>query len=169
MSNKDSVGGVIECVIDGVMPGIGEPVFNKLDARLSEAIMSIGAVKAFEMGDGVRAAASKGSENNDGFRMVNGSIEKVSNHSGGVLGGISDGSQIVFRAHVKPTPSIFSPQNTVNKNGEDIVCEIKGRHDPIVVPRAVVVVECMAAITLVDLMFDNMHSRMDYLKKIYNR
>lgn len=167
IENKDSVGGVIECRVSGVMPGIGEPVFNKLDARLSQAIMSIGAVKAFEMGDGVQASRKLGSKNNDAFRMKDGKVVKATNHSGGVLGGISDGSEIVFRAHIKPTPSIFSPQETVNKNGEDIVCEIKGRHDPIVVPRAVVVVECMAAITLVDLLFDNMHSKMDSIKKIY--
>ena len=167
IENKDSVGGVIECRVTGVMPGIGEPVFNKLDARLAQAIMSIGAVKAFEMGDGIQVSRKLGSENNDAFRMKDGKVVKATNHSGGVLGGISDGSEIVFRAHIKPTPSIFSPQETVNRSGEDIVCEIKGRHDPIVVPRAVVVVECMAAITLVDLLFDNMHSKMDSIKKTY--
>jgi len=167
MENKDSVGGVIECLVSGLMPGIGEPVFDKLDARLAASIMSIGAVKAFEMGDGIAVSHALGSENNDAFRIKDGQVIKATNHSGGVLGGISDGSELIFRAHIKPTPSIFSPQNTVNRSGEEIVCEIKGRHDPIVVPRAVVVVECMTAITLVDLLFDNMHSQMDSIKKIY--
>lgn len=167
MEQQDSSGGVIECVIDGMMAGIGEPVFDKLPAVLGKAILSIGAVKAFEIGDGVAVGMAKGSANNDPFYMNQGTIQKKTNHSGGVLGGISDGSPILFRAHVKPTPSIFSPQQTVNRNGEDITISIKGRHDPVIVPRAVVVVECMAALAITDLLFANMHARMDSIIDFY--
>ena len=167
MEEHDSVGGVIECVISGVMPGIGETVFDKLDASLSKAVMSIGAVKGFEIGDGFGAAAAFGSTNNDGFAFKNGRIIKTTNHAGGTLGGMSDGTDIVFRAAVKPTPSIAAIQHTVNKSGENIDVSIKGRHDPMIVPRAVVVVEAMAALTLVDLIFTNMSARMDRIQKFY--
>lgn len=99
--------------------------------------------------------------------MQNGRIVKSTNHAGGILGGISDGSQILLRAHIKPTPSIFSPQNTVNRDGEDITVSIKGRHDPVIVPRAVVVVESMAAITLLDALLVNAGSKMEHLAAIY--
>lgn len=165
----DSVGGVMECVVTGVPAGLGDPVFEKLDANLAKAIMSIGAVKAVEIGDGIQAAKNTGSTNNDPFRMDGEKIIKATNHAGGILGGISDGSPIVIRAHVKPTPSIFSPQKTVNQSGEEIDIQIKGRHDPIIVPRAVVVLECMTAITLLDALLVNMSARMDYLQKIYER
>ena len=168
MERFDSVGGIVECRINGVMPGLGEPVFMKLDALLAQAILSIGAVKGFEIGDGFAAAKNTGSINNDVFEQTDGTLIKKSNHAGGVLGGISDGSEIVFRAAIKPTPSIFSEQQTINKDFENVTIKIKGRHDPIIVPRAVVVVECMAAVTLTDLLFANMHSRMDYIKKIYD-
>ena len=138
MESKDSLGGIIECVVSGMPAGIGEPVFDKLDANLAKAMLSIGAVKGFELGAGFAVAESKGSENNDAFVPVNGTIRKVTNHAGGILGGISDGSDIVFRTAIKPTPSIFSEQSTVNKNGEAVSVEIKGRHDPVIVPRAVV-------------------------------
>ena len=128
---------------------------------------SIGAVKAVEIGDGVKVSTMKGSENNDGFHMENGRIVKTTNHSGGILGGISDGGEILLRAHIKPTPSIAQPQQTVTTTGENTSIEIKGRHDPVIVPRAVVVVESMAAITLVDAMFSNMSARMDYVKNFY--
>lgn len=167
MSNYDSAGGIIECLIDGVPAGLGDPVFEKLDANLAKALMSIGAVKAVEIGDGVEVSARRGSANNDAFRIRDGHIVKATNHAGGILGGISDGSQIVLRAHVKPTPSIFSPQDTVNRNGEEISISIKGRHDPIIVPRAVVVVESMAAITLLDALLVNAGAKMDSLKAIY--
>lgn len=152
MQNLDSVGGIIECVAHGVPAGVGEPVFEKLDANLAKAVMSIGAVKGFEIGDGFEAARSFGSTDNDGFRADNGKIVKTSNHAGGIMGGISDGSDIILRAAVKPTPSIFRPQQTVNQNGENITVRIKGRHDPIIVPRAVVVVEAMTAITILDML-----------------
>ncbi len=165
----DSVGGVMECVVTGVPAGLGDPVFEKLDANLAKAIMSIGAVKAVEIGDGVQAALNPGSINNDAFRMNGEKIVKSTNHAGGILGGISDGSPIVIRAHVKPTPSIFSSQETVNKSGEEIDIQIKGRHDPIIVPRAVVVMECMTAITILDAMFTNMSAKMDYLLDFYQK
>lgn len=169
MKAYDSAGGVIECRIEGCPAGIGEPVFEKLDAELSKAIMSIGAVKAVEIGDGISAAQHRGSENNDAFRMQDGTVTKSTNHAGGILGGISDGSTIILRAHIKPTPSIFSSQQTINRQGENIEIAIKGRHDPVVVPRAVVVVESMAAITLLDALLVNMSARMENLKKIYKR
>lgn len=169
MEEQDSAGGVIECVIDGMPAGVGEPVFDKLDAELAKAVMSIGAVKGFEIGDGFNAADSKGSENNDPFAMKNGSVVKASNHSGGTLGGMSDGSQIVFRAAIKPTPSISRPQQTVNEAGEEITMEIQGRHDPVIVPRAVVVVESMAAVVLADQILRNMTARMDTVVDFYRR
>ena len=112
-NNGDSVGGVIECVIKGMPAGIGEPVFDKLDALLSHAIMSIGAVKAVEIGDGTAVSVCKGSENNDAFCITESGISKRTNHSGGILGGMSDGSDIILRAHIKPTPSISRRQQTI--------------------------------------------------------
>ena len=150
--------------------GIGEPVFDKLDAVLAHAVMSIGAVKGVEIGDGFRAAAGTGMENNDGFYYdAEGSIQKSSNHAGGISGGISDGSAILLRAAIKPTPSISGTQHTVNKKNENIEIEIHGRHDPVIVPRAVVVVESMVAITLVDYLFIGMTSRMDRIKDFYRK
>lgn len=170
MKNQDSAGGVIECVITGVPAGIGEPVFGKLDAALAQAVMSIGAVKGVEIGDGFAAAKSSGSRNNDPFCTdAAGNIGKSTNHSGGILGGISDGSPIILRAAFKPTPSVFSEQNTVNRSGEEIKIRIKGRHDPIIVPRAVVVVESMAALAIVDRMFIGMTARMDRIAEFYKK
>ena len=243
---QDSSGGVIECLVQGMPAGVGDPVFGKLDAALTAALMSIGAVKAVEIGDGVAVGQAKGSANNDAFisvpnesknRIVSGTqtapegqndqsllkndeksrerlqrltqyydivktndmtfndipktnyvnsnvicndhdvdnsscnsrIAKKSNHSGGILGGISDGDTIILRAHVKPTPSISQPQQTVRKNGEQTILEIHGRHDPVIVPRAVVVVESMTAITLVDALFSNMSARMDRIREFYQR
>ncbi len=169
MTEKDSCGGVVECIVQGLPAGIGEPVFDKLDANLSKAVMSIGAVKAVEIGDGILVSSAKGSENNDSFVTDSGAISKKTNHSGGILGGISDGCDLILRAHFKPTPSIFSKQETVNKNGENIEVEIKGRHDPIIVPRAVVVVEAMTALTILDSCMLNMSARIDYLKDFYQK
>ena len=146
---------------------MGDPVFEKLDANLAKAVMSMGAVKAVEIGDGIQAAKHTGSVNNDAFRMDGDRIVKATNHAGGILGGISDGSPIILRAHVKPTPSIFSVQETVNQSGEEIDVQIKGRHDPIIVPRAVVVLECMTAITILDALLLNMSAKMDTLKTFY--
>ena len=168
MAKKDSAGGVIECVVKGMPTGIGEPVFDKLDANLAKALMSIGAVKAVEIGDGIAVSQYTGSENNDCFYMNNGEVSKQTNHSGGILGGMSDGSDIIMRAHFKPTPSISQPQHTVTNTGENTTIEIHGRHDPIIVPRAVVVVESMAAITILDLLMDNISCKMDSLKQFYS-
>lgn len=163
----DSVGGCMECVVKGVPAGIGEPVFEKLDANLAKAIMSIGAVKAVEIGDGTAVAGRRGSENNDSFRIRDGQIVKATNHAGGILGGISDGSDIVIRAYVKPTASIYQTQQTVNQDMEEIELQIKGRHDPIIVPRAVVVMECMTALTILDAMLVNMSAQLDSIKDFY--
>ena len=167
MRELDSSGGIVECVITGMPVGIGEPVFDKLSANLGKAILSIGAVKGFEIGDGFAAAQSVGSENNDDFYNHNGKIEKKTNHAGGILGGMSDGSVITFRAAFKPTPSIAQPQQTVNREGEDTEIVIHGRHDPIIVPRAVVVVETMAAVTVLDLLLQNMGSSLEGVKNFY--
>ena len=179
----DSVGGIVECRATGVPAGIGEPVFDKLDARLAAAMLSIGAVKGVEFGEGFHAARLKGSENNDAFvpgaeeepaKVIDGDgpveakrIGKKTNHAGGILGGMSDGSEIVLRVAFKPTPSISLPQETVNRDGEPITLTISGRHDMSVVPRAAVVVECMTALVLADLMAENMSARLDAWKKIY--
>lgn len=168
-SECDSLGGVIECVIKGLPAGIGEPVFDKLDALLARAVMSIGAVKAVEFGDGTKVSSLKGSQNNDAMRIEDGRIVKVTNHSGGVLGGMSDSSDVIIRAYVKPTPSIARKQQSVNCNGENIDMTIHGRHDPVVVPRAVVVVECMCALTVLDLMMSNMHAKAESITDFYKK
>lgn len=168
MADRDSIGSSVECIISGVPAGIGEPVFDKLDASLGKAVMSIGAVKAVEIGDGILVQRAKGSENNDAFRIENGKPIKATNHSGGTLGGISDGSDILVRASFKPTPSIYKKQQTITSSHDETEIEIKGRHDPIIGPRAVVVVEAMCAITLLDLMMMNATSKLDNLIKIYS-
>lgn len=180
IKRQDSAGGTIECIVTGMPAGIGEPVFHKLDAVLSGAIMSIGAVKGVETGDGFEAALALGSENNDTFCITsdkiseqNGdtkirNITKNTNHSGGILGGISDGSPIILRAAIKPTPSIPQEQKTVTKNGKETTITITGRHDPVIVPRAVVVVESMTAVTILDMLMQNLSVRLDYLKDFYN-
>lgn len=168
LKSCNSAGGVIECIVTGMPIGIGETVFDKLDACLSKAIMSIGAVKGVEIGDGFQAAFLTGAENNDGFEFDgNNKLVKTSNHAGGILGGMSDGSNIILRAAIKPTPSISRPQRTVNRENENVEIEIKGRHDPIIVPRAVVVVESMVAITLVDQLFMGMTSKIAKIKEFY--
>lgn len=167
IKEQNSSGGIIECVTTGMPAGIGDPVFNKLDARLASSIMSIGSVKGVEIGDGFLVATSTGKSNNDPFTMDQERVSKKSNHAGGILGGISDGSPIVLRAAIKPTPSISSLQETITKDHELTNISIHGRHDPVIVPRAVVVVEAMTAITLVDLLFTNMSARMDHIIHFY--
>lgn len=167
MAQRDSCGGVIECIADGLPVGLGEPVFDKLDALLAQAVMSVGAVKGVEIGDGFAAAQSSGSRNNDPFFSEEGRICKKSNHAGGTLGGMSDGSRLILRAAVKPTSSIARTQQTVSVYGENTEITVLGRHDPVIVPRAVVVVESMTAITLADLLLQNMTAKMEHLKKIY--
>ena len=168
MAEKDSAGGIVECVIAGLPAGLGEPVFDKFNANLAKAICSIGAVKGFEIGEGFHAAQMAGSENNDAFVMnPDGSVGKGTNHAGGILGGMTDGSEVVFRAAFKPTPSIAAEQRTVNKSGEEIGISIKGRHDPIIVPRAVVVVETMAAFAAADMLLSGMTARLDRIQQFY--
>ncbi|WMC91829.1 chorismate synthase [Kineothrix sp. MB12-C1] len=169
MKEMNSSGGVIECVIQGMPAGIGSPVFEKLSANLGKAILSIGAVKGFEIGDGFLVSQATGLTNNDRYLMDSeGSIHKATNHSGGITGGMSDGCDIIFRAAIKPTPSIAASQQTVNKSGEDISINIKGRHDPVIVPRAVVVVEAMAALTVLDMLFLSMTAQMADIETFFN-
>ncbi len=167
MADQNSSGGVIECIVRGMPAGIGDPVFEKLDANLAKAILSVGAVKGFEIGDGFDVAKATGKSNNDAFRAEGKTIVKTTNHAGGILGGISDAGDIVLRAAIKPTPSIASPQQTVTRGGEEREISIRGRHDPVIVPRAVVVIEAMTALTLVDALFLNMSARMDALEAFY--
>ena len=167
IKNQDSSGGIVECRVTGMPAGIGETVFDKLDASLAKAVMSIGAVKGVEIGDGFAASKNNGSNNNDAFTCQQGIVEKKTNHAGGILGGMSDGSEIVLRAAFKPTPSISQEQHTINTSLEDTTIAITGRHDPVVVPRAVVVVESMAAITILDQMMINMSAKMDSLETFY--
>lgn len=170
MQECDSVGGMIECVVSGVPAGLGEPVFGKLDALLAGNIFSVGAVKGVEIGAGFSVAEMCGSENNDEFYMdPQGNVKKRTNFAGGILGGISDGDDIVIRAAFKPTPSIFQKQKTVNQQGEDIEIQIKGRHDPVIMPRAVVMVEAMTALTLVDRLFVNMTAQMERICDFYKK
>lgn len=148
---KDSLGGVITCVISGIKPGVGNPVFGKLNALLAHAMMSINATKGFEIGGGFDMASQKGSEVNDSFVNEGGIIRTQSNFSGGIQGGISNGMDIVFRVAFKPTATIGIVQNTLNKSQDEVIIEAAGRHDPCVVPRAVPIVESMAALVIGDL------------------
>jgi chorismate synthase len=145
-NTHNSVGGIVECRINGVPAGLGEPVFDKLDADLAKAMLSIGAVKGFEVGAGFKVAQMTGKENNDEMD----SSGFLTNNSGGILGGISNGNEILFRVAFKPTPSISSAQKTIDKDENELECETHGRHDPSIFPRAVPVVEAMAAIVIAD-------------------
>lgn len=146
----DTIGGVITCVIKGCPIGIGQPVFGKLHAALGAAMLSVNAAKAFEYGDGFKGLKQKGSEQNDIFYNHNGRIETKTNHSGGIQGGISNGQDIFFRVAFKPVPTVLMEQHTVNVDGMDATLKARGRHDPCVLPRAVPIVEAMAAMTLLD-------------------
>jgi chorismate synthase len=146
----DSVGGIITCVCKGVPVGLGEPVFNKLHAELGKAMLSINACKGFEIGSGFESVLLKGSEHNDEFIFNNEQVKTQTNHSGGVQGGISNGMDIVFKTAFKPVSTIKQNQNTINSTFEKIDFKAEGRHDPCVVPRAVPIVEAMAALVLVD-------------------
>ena len=149
-ADGDSVGGVIECVVRGAEPGIGEPVFDKLEADLAKAMLSVPAAKGFEIGSGFRATQMRGSEHNDAFEMRDGRVRTKTNRSGGVQGGISNGEEIVFRVAFKPTATIAHEQETVTTSKEDTTVAARGRHDPCVLPRAVPIVEAMAALVLCD-------------------
>lgn len=149
-SEGDSLGGVVECVVGGLPAGWGEPVFDKLDADLAKAMMSLPATKGFEIGSGFAGTLLKGSEHNDPFRLDGGKIVTTSNHSGGVQGGISNGMPVVFRVAFKPVATIMTAQQTVSSSGEETELTGRGRHDPCVLPRAVPLVEAMAALVLCD-------------------
>jgi chorismate synthase len=146
----DSVGGVIECVVRGIPAGLGEPVFDKLEADLAKAMLSLPATKGFEIGSGFAATHMRGSEHNDPFEMRGGKIRTATNNSGGVQGGISNGEEIYFRVAFKPTATIAHEQKTVNISLEQTKLSARGRHDPCVLPRAVPIVEAMAALVLCD-------------------
>ncbi len=149
-SAGDSVGGVITGVVKNLPAGVGEPVFDKLEAELARAMLSINAAKGFEIGAGFDGCNYFGSELNDSFRNQDGKIVQNTNNSGGILGGISTGATIYFRVAFKPTASIAKEQETVDKNGNPVTIQIKGRHDPCILPRAVPVVDAMTAITVLD-------------------
>ena len=146
----DTVGGVVTCVVQGAPAGLGEPLYDKLSARLAQAMLSINAAKGFEYGNGFAAALGRGSLQNDIFYNDNGRISTKTNNSGGIQGGISNGQDIYFRVAFKPVATILMEQQTVTKSGDESVIAAKGRHDPCVVPRAVPVVEAMAALTILD-------------------
>lgn len=146
----NSVGGVVECVVRGMPAGLGEPVFDKLDAELASAMLSLPATKGFEIGSGFAGTLLKGSEHNDPFFMEDGKVRTSSNRSGGVQGGISNGEHLIFRTAFKPVATIMSEQQTVSNEGEDTELKGRGRHDPCVLPRAIPMVEAMAALVLCD-------------------
>ncbi len=146
----DSIGGVIETVVTGCPIGLGDPVFDKLDARLAHAMLSIGTTKGIEFGDGFAATLNRGSHNNDAFVMDGESVTTATNHAGGILGGISSGEPILFRVAIKPASSISKAQNTVTVDNEAEVIEVHGRHDPCICPRVVPVIEAMTALTIMD-------------------
>jgi chorismate synthase len=162
--SHNSIGGVVALKATNVPSGLGEPIYHKLDSQLANAMMGINAVKALEIGDGLNSVNINGSENNDqitpdGFKT---------NHSGGILGGISNGDDIDMKVFFKPTPSIFISQDTIDINNNQLKCELKGRHDPCVATRGSVVAESMMAIVLADMLLLNMSSKISHLKKVYS-
>jgi len=159
----DSVGGVSRVIIKGAPIGLGEPLYYKLDAVLADAMMGINAVKAVEIGDGVLSASMLGSQNNDQIRASG----FESNHAGGILGGISNGEDIVMNVYFKPTPSIFKEQHTVTNENAEVDFSLKGRHDPCVAIRGTIVCEAMAALVIADMLLLNMGSNMDGIRKYY--
>lgn len=161
--DHDSVGGVARVLIKGTPIGLGQPLYYKLDGVLADAMMGINAVKAVEIGDGVLSATTFGSQNNDAIR----SNGFETNHSGGILGGISNGEDIILNVYFKPTPSIFKEQHTVNTKNEELDFSLKGRHDPCVAIRGTVVCESMAALVIADMLLLNMGSSMSGVEKYY--
>ncbi len=146
----DSLGGVIECVVRNCPPGLGEPVFDRIEADLAKAMLSLPATKGFEIGSGFAGTRMRGSEHNDPFEMRDGRVRTTTNHSGGVQGGISNGEDIIFRVAFKPTATIMTEQQTVTRSGEPTTLKGRGRHDPCVLPRAVPIVEAMTSLVLCD-------------------
>ncbi len=155
----DTIGGVVNCVISGCPPGLGEPVFDKLHAELGKAMMGINAAKGFEYGSGFAGVEMRGSEHNDRFYKENDAIKTETNYSGGIQGGISNGMDIYFRVAFKPVATIIPEQDSLNEAGEAVKIAGRGRHDPCVVPRAVPIVEAMTALVLVDYLLRNRNSR----------
>ena len=162
-NSHDSVGGAAIVEVLGAPKGLGEPMYYKLDAILAEALMGINGVKGVEIGEGIHAASLRGSSNNDGINAQG----FLSNHSGGILGGISNGDVISCKVYFKPTPSIFIEQPTLDTHGHEITCSLKGRHDPCIAVRGSVVAESMAALVIADMMLLNLGSKMEHLTKVY--
>ncbi len=148
--DRDTIGGIVSCVIKNCPPGLGEPVFDRLHAELGKAMLSINAVKGFEYGSGFEGVTFRGSQHNDAFVQQEGKIQTLTNHSGGIQGGISNGEDIYFRVAFKPVATLMQDQSSVNTAGEAVTVSGKGRHDPCVVPRAVPIVEAMAALVIAD-------------------
>ena len=161
--NGDSLGGIIHSVIQGVDPGLGEPVFDKFHAVLAHAMLSINAVKGFEIGSGFTGSRMLGSEHNDAFVMNSNQVSTKTNYSGGVQGGLTNGQEITFNVAFKPVATIAKEQDTVSKELQDVKLSAKGRHDPCVVPRAVPIVEAMAAMVTLDFLLRNKTNRIDQL------
>jgi chorismate synthase len=159
-SKGNTVGGQIKCFISGVEAGLGEPVFDKLHADLGKAMLSINAVKGFEYGSGFNGSKMTGAEHNDEFIVENGNVSTKTNNSGGIQGGISNGEEIYFKVAFKPVATIMSKQNSIDKEKNNVELSVKGRHDPCVVPRAVPIVESMAAIVLADHLLRNRTSKL---------
>ena len=159
-SKGNTVGGQIKCIINGVKPGLGEPVFDKLHADLGKAMLSINAVKGFEYGSGFSGSKMTGSVHNDEFIVENGNVSTKTNNSGGIQGGISNGEEIYFKVAFKPVATIMSKQNSIDKEKNNVELSVTGRHDPCVVPRAVPIVESMAAIVLADHLLRNRTSKL---------
>lgn len=152
----DSVGGIVECVITGLPGGLGEPMFGGVESRIAQIVYGIPAVKGLEFGAGFSVSTLRGSQNNDAYTLEDGTLRTLTNHSGGILGGITSGMPVLFRAAIKPTPSISRPQQSISLSKEEIQpLIVKGRHDPCIVPRAVPVVEASAAIAIFDLILGN--------------
>lgn len=159
-ADGDTVGGTITCVIKGCPVGLGEPEFGKLNACLAAAMLSINAVKGFEIGDGFNFAHERGSEVNDIFIPSDSTVHTATNHSGGIQGGLSNGEDIYFRVVFKPVATILTPQRTVNIHGQAVDFQAKGRHDPCVLPRAVPIVESMAAMTILDALLEKLTNKL---------
>jgi chorismate synthase len=155
-ADGDSVGGIIECAVTGLPIGLGDPMFDSMESRISQIVYGIPAVKGVEFGAGFQVAQMQGSENNDDYAISDGEVITTTNHCGGILGGITNGMPLLFRAAVKPTPSIYKTQQSISINRmEEVPLQIQGRHDPCIVPRAVPVVEAAAAIAIYDLILGN--------------
>ncbi|MFT6215936.1 MAG: chorismate synthase [Roseivirga sp.] len=159
--SRDTIGGIITGVIQGVPPGLGEPVFDKLHAEIGKAMLSINAVKGFEYGSGFEGIKLKGSEHNDAFYMQGDEVKTRTNHSGGIQGGISNGEDIYFNVAFKPVATIMQDQESVNEAGEAVTVSGKGRHDPCVVPRAVPIVEAMSALVIADYLLISKSNKLD--------